>query len=52
MLKANVMMMVLNVIIPLVCGFIIDYDYRVLFLLIACFSILDIFITLPLPNVP
>lgn len=52
MLKSNLVMMILNVIVPLICGYIIDYDYRLLFIVIASISIIDIFITLPLPNTP
>ena len=52
MLKSNLVMMILNIIVPLVCGFIIDIDYRILFIIIAVMSIVDIFIVAPLPNTP
>ena len=52
MLKSNIVMMLLNTIVPLICGFVVDYDFRILFLLVAVTSIIDIFITLPLPNTP
>lgn len=52
MLKSNLVMMLLNIFVPLVCGFIIDYDYRIIFIIAGVTSLIDIFVVLPLPNTP
>lgn len=44
-------MMVMNALVPLACGFIIDIDYRIIFLIIAGMSFITLLLVLPLPNV-
>lgn len=44
--------MIMNALVPLACGFIIDIDYRIIFLLVAGASFISIFLVIPLPNNP